>query len=94
MKGNHAISIVAVVLGISAAAVEFYAVRELVAALLLFSALFGIVSTGLLILVATEELALKGMTLLESRVAYIRARTSASLHSSRADHSLHRTVRS
>lgn len=84
MKRNHAIRIMAVVLGISTAAVKFYSIRELAAALLLFSVLFGIIGTGLLILIATEKLALKGMALLEPGVAYIRARTrAASLHRSR-----------
>jgi hypothetical protein len=80
MKRNHAVRAIALVLGISLAGVEFYSVRELVAALLMFSVLFGIVGAGFLILFATEELALKGMTLLESQLAYVRARTTASLH--------------
>ena len=73
----------AVVLGVSAAAFEFYPVRELVAALLMFSIVFGVVGAGFLILIATEELALKGMTLLESRLAYIRVGTTTSPHRGR-----------
>ena len=78
MKRNHAVPAMAVVLGISVAAFEFYPVRELVAALLMFSILFGVVGAGFLILIATEEIALKGMTLLESRLAYMQARTATS----------------
>jgi hypothetical protein len=83
MKWNHAVRAMAVVLGISVAAFEFYPVREVLAALLMFSILFGIVGAGFLILIATEELALKGMTLLESRLAYIQARTTTSPHRGR-----------
>ena len=80
MKPNLVVRAMVVVLGVSAAAFEFYPVRELVAALLMFSIVFGVVGTGLLILIATEELALKGMTRLESRFAYISARTTSSPH--------------
>jgi hypothetical protein len=80
MKRNHAVRAMAVVLGVSAAAFEFYPVRELVAALLMFSIVFGVVGAGFLILIATEELALKGMTLLESRLAYTRGGTTTSPH--------------
>ena len=65
MKRNHVMPAVAIIVGVSVAAVEFYSVRELIAALLMFSILFGIVGAGFLILIAAEELALKGMTLLE-----------------------------
>ena len=71
----YACRVVAVVIGVMVAAAKFYPVRELAAALLMFSVLFGIVGAGFLILIATEELALKGMTLLESQFAYVRART-------------------
>jgi len=62
MKRNYAVRGIAVLLGISAAAFEFYPVRELVAALLMFSILFGVVGAGFLVLVAAEELALRSDT--------------------------------
>lgn len=80
MKRKHVMPAVAIIFGVSAATVEFYSVRELVAALLMFTILFGIVGAGFLILIAAEELTTKGMTLLEPRVAYVRARTAASFH--------------
>jgi len=80
MKRNHVMPAVAIVFGASVGVIEFYFVRELVAALLMFSILFAIVGTGFLILIAAEKLAVKGMTQLEPRFAYVRARTAASFH--------------
>ena len=80
MKRSHIMPTAAIIFGVSAAAVEFYSVRELVAALLMFAIVFGVVGAGFLVLIAAEELVLKGMTLLEPRFAYVRARTAASFH--------------
>jgi hypothetical protein len=68
------------VLAICAAAVQFYAVRELLAALLIFSALFGIVGFVVLVLIAIDGVALRVMTLLESGFAYVGALTSTCIH--------------
>jgi uncharacterized membrane protein YdfJ with MMPL/SSD domain len=83
MKRSHLMRTVAVVLAICAAAVQFYAVRELLAALLIFSALFGIVGFVVLVLIAIDGLALKLMTLLESGFTYVGARTAACIHKRR-----------
>lgn len=80
MTRNHVMPAVAIVFVVSVAVIEFYFVRELLAALLMFSILVAIVGTAFLILIAAEELALKGMTLLEPRFVYVRARTAASFH--------------
>ena len=79
MKQGHHYQIPSTVLaaiGVAIAAVEFYQVRELLAALLIFSVLFGAVGMTLLILFLIQEVALKGVTRLEARVAYVRARLS------------------
>ncbi len=60
-------------IGVSLAAVGSYQVRELLAALLIFSVFFGAVGMALLILFLIQEVALKGVTRLEERVAYVRA---------------------
>jgi hypothetical protein len=60
-------------IGVALAAVRFYQVRELLAALLLFSLLFAAVGIGLLILFLIQEAALKGVNCIEARVAYVRA---------------------
>ena len=54
-------------------AMEFYVVRELMAALVMFAVLFGAAGTALLIMVAIEESILTGITHLEARVR-VRAR--------------------
>jgi hypothetical protein len=52
-------------MGIAIAAIGFYRVRELVAALIIFSVLFGILGIALLTLFLIQELALKGGSELE-----------------------------
>ena len=70
----------AVVLAICAAAGEFCAVRELIAALLIISVVCGIVGVVVLVLIAIDGLDLKVMTPLESGFAYVGARTAAYIH--------------
>jgi ABC-type phosphate transport system permease subunit len=80
MKTNcfHGVpSVIAVVLGLSIGAAEFYSVRELVAALIIFSILFGTMGMALLSLFLIQDLALKGVAHLESRMAYVRIRHGA-----------------
>lgn len=62
---------IAVILVVSA--MEFYVVRELMAALAMFTVLFGAAGTALLIMVAIEESIVTGITHLEARVR-VRAR--------------------
>jgi uncharacterized membrane protein YdfJ with MMPL/SSD domain len=80
MKRTHVVRAIAVIPAICAAAVKFYAVRELVAALLMFSVLFGIVVVVVLVFIAIDGLALKVMTLLKSDLAYAAARSAACIH--------------
>ena len=80
MKANcfHGIPIVtAVVLGLSIGSAEFHPVRELVAALIIFSILFGTMGMALLSLFLIQDLALKGVAHFESRMAYVRVRHGA-----------------
>lgn len=63
-----------------AATVESYAIRELVAALLIFSVIFIGVSAGLLILGLTEEMAVKGIAILECRLAAVQAGHANAAH--------------
>ena len=69
-------SVIAVAL-IMPVTAEFYRVRELLAAKVIFTALFGILGTALLIAFFVQESALKGMTHFELGMARIRARHSA-----------------
>lgn len=62
---------IAVILVVSA--MEFYVVRELIAALVMFAVLFSAAGTALLIMVAIEESIFTGITHLEARVR-VRAR--------------------
>ena len=76
MKQGHHYQVPRAVLatiGVALAAVGFYQVRELLAALLIFSVFFGAVGMALLTLFFIQEVALKGVTRLEERVAYVRA---------------------
>jgi len=59
----------AVILGSSLAAAEFYPVRELAAALIIFSVLFGTTGIALLSLILIQEAALKGVAHIEARLA-------------------------
>jgi len=80
----------AIVAGFSVfiASIWFYQVRELVAALAIFSILFVTMGMALLILYSIEKLALKGVTRLEGRVAYARSRHAAVLSQRDKDHVL------
>ena len=79
MKRGHSYQVHAVVgaIGVAIAAMGFYQVRELVAALVIFGILFGTVGMALLILFLIQELALKGVTQLEARLACVHARHAA-----------------
>ena len=80
MKANcfHGVpNIIAVALALSIGAAEFYSLRELVAALIIFSILFGTVVMTLLILFLIQDLALKALAHLESRMAYVCVRHGA-----------------
>jgi hypothetical protein len=60
--------------GVAIAAMGFYQVREMIAALVIFSILFGTMGIALLMLFLIEEIALRGVTQVEARVACVRAR--------------------
>jgi hypothetical protein len=72
----HRIQALACAMGIAIAAIGFYRVRELVAALIIFSVLFGILGIALLTLFLIQELALKGRIRVGARLAGVRARHS------------------
>lgn len=74
---HHIPIVIVVVLMLSVCVVEFYAVRELAAALIIFGVLFGTIGTVLLILILIEETALKGMSYVEERVSCVRTRHTA-----------------
>ena len=61
--------VIPVALALSIGAAAFYSLRELVAALIIFSILFGTVVMTLLILFLIQDLALKAVAHLESRMA-------------------------
>jgi hypothetical protein len=73
MKRSHSHQVQAVVgaLGVAVAAMRFYQMRELLAALLIFSLIFCIVGMALLILFLIQEVTLKGLSRIEARVAYV-----------------------
>ena len=79
MKREHTcqlpVTVGAIAVGITAMA--FYEVRELVAALIIFSILFGTIGMALLTLFLIQGIALKGLSQLESRAAYVRAQHAA-----------------
>ena len=60
--------------GVAIAAMGFYQVREMIAALVIFSILFGTMGIALLMLFLIQEIALRGVTQVEARVACVRAR--------------------
>ncbi len=60
-------------IGVALAAVGFYQVRELLAALLIFSLLFATVGIAVLILFLIHEAALKGVNCIEARMVCVRA---------------------
>jgi hypothetical protein len=65
-----------IAVGLVAAAMEVYVVRELMAALAIFAVLFSAAGTALLIMVAVEESISTGRTHLEARLVRVRARNS------------------
>jgi len=76
IKQNHWYQIQAIVgaTGLVMAAIGFYRVRELVAALVVFSVLFGMLGIALLALFLIRELASKGVAQVEARLASVHAR--------------------
>jgi len=62
-----------IAVGLVVATMEFYVVRELAAALVIFAVLFSAVGTALLIMVVVEESILTGITHLEARLVRVRA---------------------
>ena len=60
---------VAVILGLSLAGLEFYPLRELAAALIIFGVFFGTIGTALLSLILIQEAALKGVARIEAHLA-------------------------
>jgi hypothetical protein len=79
VKRNHwyQIQAIAGATGLAIAAIGFYRVRELVAALIIFSFLFGIVGIALLTLISIHELALKRVIQVLARLACVRPRHAA-----------------
>lgn len=74
MKPNHLYEIssaIVVVLGLSLASAEFYSVRELAAALIIFSVLFGVIGIAFLILILIQDAALRGVAYVEARLACV-----------------------
>jgi hypothetical protein len=74
MNSDHRNKIVVATIGLTlvAAPAEFYVVRELLAALVIFAVLFSAVGTALLIMVAIEESILTGIVHLEARLIRVR----------------------
>lgn len=81
LKRRHSYHVEAIMAAFTAftGSMWFYQVRELVAALAIFSILFVTVGMALLILYSIENLAVRGMARLEARVAYARSRHAALL---------------
>lgn len=75
VRQGHYYQVLAILgaIGVAIAAVEFYEVRELVAALIIFSLLFCAIGMALAIGVLIQGVAFKGLNHLESRVSYARA---------------------
>ena len=70
-KNLHALWITPpIVVGLSLAAVEFYSVRELAAALIIFSVLFGAIGTVVLCVILIQEMSLRAMAQIEAHVAH------------------------
>jgi len=63
-------AVVLALLGLSVATAEFYSVRELAAALIIFSVLFGTIETALLSLLLIQQAATKGVARMEARLAH------------------------
>lgn len=79
MKRAYAYQLEVIVgaIGMATAAIEFYEVRELVAALIIFTLLFGTLAVALLTLVLIQRTVLKGLTQFESCAVYVRAQHAA-----------------
>jgi hypothetical protein len=80
MKRSDSYKVLKAVVGaiaVALAATAFYTVREFLAALLIFSVLFGAVGTALLILILLQEAALRGVIQIESHLTNVRARYAA-----------------
>jgi hypothetical protein len=73
----YQIQAVAAATELAIAAIGFYRVRELVAALIIFSFLFGIVGIAFLTLFLIQELALKRVIQVVARLACVRPRHAA-----------------
>ena len=93
MKRRHSYQVEAVIgaFSVAIAAIWFYQVRELVAALAIFGILFVMIGMPLLILFMIEKLAFQAVTRLETRVAYARSRHAAVLGQQDEDHVLRRS---
>lgn len=76
LKRNHWYQIQAIVgaTGLVIATFGFYRVRELVAALIVFSVLFGVLGIALLGLFLIQELASKGLAQVEAHLPSVHAR--------------------
>ncbi len=81
MKRNrrHRLLTIASASGIALAGVLFYRVREILAALLIFGILFGMLELALLLTFLIDEFLFHGMIWVEKGMAYIRARHPAQL---------------
>jgi hypothetical protein len=66
-------AVIAVVLAMLIGA-EFYRIRELLAALVVFTVLFATLGMALLIVFLTREVAVRGMTYFERSMVHVRAR--------------------
>lgn len=88
LKRRHSYHVEAIMAAFSVfiASMWFYPMRELVAALAIFSILFVTIGMALLILYSIENLAVRGVTRLEARVAYARSRHVALLSQQDKDH--------
>jgi hypothetical protein len=88
MKPNHLYKIsiaIAVVLGLSLASAEFYSVRELAAALIIFSVLFGAIGIAFLILILIQDAALRGVAYVEARLAWALGASTVASNQQHAD---------
>lgn len=75
------------VLGIALAAVAFYAVRDLLAAFVLFSVIFVALAAALLLIISAEEALVWGARWIENCLGRIRARHFALAGHAGAQHS-------
>ena len=75
-KRHHSYQVQVIIgaIGVFIVSTGFYQVREFVAALLIFTVLFGTVGIVILILLLIQELTLEGLNRIEASVARIRER--------------------